>query len=92
MGTILRTKDGGGTWTRLSSGTFAPLSGVSFVDAKVGTAVGGRAVLRTNDGGAIWRAQTSGTNNLVAVSFVDAKTGTAVGYFGSILRTTTGGE
>src|SRR5215467_15861881 len=40
LGTILRTDDGGATWTLQSSGTTQTLRGVSFVDANTGTAVG----------------------------------------------------
>jgi photosystem II stability/assembly factor-like uncharacterized protein len=39
-GTILRTVDGGATWTLQSSGTTNFLWAVSFVDASTGTAVG----------------------------------------------------
>lgn len=35
-GSILRTTDGGVTWERISSGTSAGLSGVSFADANTG--------------------------------------------------------
>ena len=99
FGTILRTDDGGATWTSQNRPALF-LSAVSFVDANTGTAVGaddGRAdsgtILRTDDGGATWTRQSSGTNNyLYGVSFVDANTGTAVGGAGTILRTTTGGQ
>jgi photosystem II stability/assembly factor-like uncharacterized protein len=51
------------------------------------------AILRTTDSGATWTAQLSGTSNTVyAVSLVDASTGRVVGYYGTILRTNTGGE
>jgi photosystem II stability/assembly factor-like uncharacterized protein len=50
-GTILRTIDGGVTWTRQDSGTDYHLSGVSFVDANIGTVVSGRTILRTTTGG-----------------------------------------
>ena len=51
-GTILRTDDGGATWTTQSSGTTNDLYAVSFVDANTGTAVGARGtILRTNTGG-----------------------------------------
>jgi photosystem II stability/assembly factor-like uncharacterized protein len=51
-GTILRTSDGGDSWTLQSSGTHAALLGVSFVDANTGTAVGsGGTILRTVTGG-----------------------------------------
>jgi len=50
--TILRTTDGGATWTPQSSGTRSPLFGVSFVDANTGIAVGEAGIiLRTNTGG-----------------------------------------
>src|SRR5258707_9438478 len=39
-GTILRTTDGGATWTLQTSGTTGGLSAVSFVQANTGTAVG----------------------------------------------------
>ncbi len=99
-GTILRTTDGGATWTPQSGGTTNNLLGVACPNADTGTAVGEfGTILRTNDGGNTWSAQSSGFPNgsLVAVSFVDARTGTAVGYynlpiFPIILRTTNGGE
>src|SRR6266849_4341008 len=91
-GIILRTTDGGATWT-FQFRSPRPLRGVSFGDANTGTAVGfsGR-IFRTADGGATWTPQSSGTTNeLFGVSFVDANTGTAVGVGGTILRTDDGG-
>src|SRR5713226_1443217 len=92
-GTILRTTNGGATWTPQSSGTTHWLFGVSFVDANTGTAVGAAGtILLTTDGGATWTPQSSGTTNpLLGVAFVDANTGAGVGDFGTILRTTDGG-
>ena len=47
LGTILRTTDGGATWTLQSSGTTKRFFGLSFVDANNGTVVGeGGAILR----------------------------------------------
>jgi photosystem II stability/assembly factor-like uncharacterized protein len=92
-GTILRTIDGGNTWTPQASGTTNDLRAVSFADANHGTAVGDLGtILRTTDGGDTWTLQTSGTRGfLFGVSSVDANTATAVGLFGTILRTNTGG-
>src|SRR5215813_7008952 len=57
-GTILRTDDGGASWTSQSSGTTQDLRAVSFVDANTGWAVGGSynssvesVILHTTDGG-----------------------------------------
>jgi len=92
-GTILRSTNGGATWTSQSSGTTRSLNGVSFTDANNGTAVGDYGkILRTTNGGATWTSQSSGIGNwLHGVSFTDANNGTAVGANGWILRTTNGG-
>jgi len=51
-GTILRTEDGGATWTPQSSPTTQDLYGVSFVNANTGTAIGrSGTILRTTTGG-----------------------------------------
>jgi len=50
--TILRTTDGGTTWTSQPSGTTERLYGVSFTDSDNGTAVGSEGtILRTTNGG-----------------------------------------
>jgi hypothetical protein len=90
--TILRTTDGGETWTSQTnpfSGTGQFFRSVSFTDANHGTVVGANGViLHTTDGGTNWATQTSGTTkSLHAVFFTDANTGTIVGANGIILRT-----
>src|SRR5439155_24430182 len=99
VGAILRTTDGGGSWSRQESRTTVNLMGVAFTDANTGTAVGSSIfgsdgiILRTTDGGATWVTQESGlANGLNAVSFVDENNGTAVGNGGAVLRTTDGGN
>ena len=93
-GTIVRTTDGGNSWTIQVSGTTQNLWAVSFKDSNKGTAVGeGGTFLGTTDGGASWVPQPSGTTlQLRGVSLSDANTGTAVGEGGTILRTTDGGN
>ena len=80
-GTILRTTNGGATWTAQSSGTIQDLQSVFFMDANTGTAVGSAGtILRTTNGGENWIPQFSGTNHfLSSVFFTDANTGTVVG-------------
>src|SRR2546426_10283472 len=54
-GTIVRTTDGGNSWTIQASGTTENLWAVSFKDSNKGTAVGeGGTILGTTDGGANW--------------------------------------
>src|SRR5207302_10097370 len=93
-GTIVRTTDGGNTWTIQASGTTQTLWAVSFTDANHGTAVGeGGVIVGTTDGGAHWASQASGTTlQFRGVSFTDANNGTAVGEGGIIVRTTDGGN
>jgi photosystem II stability/assembly factor-like uncharacterized protein len=50
-GTILRTTDGGATWTAQESCTTNLLYGVSFTDANTGTAVGQFGTILRTDGG-----------------------------------------
>ena len=93
-GRIVKTTDGGQTWTKQRSGVTTALAAVDFVDAKVGYVVGksGR-ILRTGDGGAHWVKQQSGTaKDLTAVSFVDRTHGWVVGANGALLRTANGGQ
>ncbi len=67
-GTIIRTSDGGATWTGQVSGTTWDLTGVSFADTQHGWVIGEyeevgrvldyqglRVMLRTVDGGATWK-------------------------------------
>ncbi len=82
VGTILRTTNGGTTWTEQTSKTVNDLYGVCFTDANNGTVVGlSGTILKTTDGGSnMGIQQTSGTTyDLYAVSFTDANNGTVVG-------------
>src|SRR5438094_10661986 len=61
-GTIVRTTDGGNSWTVQASDTTQTLWAVSFTDTNHGTAVGeGGVIVGTTDGGAHWEGQASGT-------------------------------
>ena len=83
---ILRTTDGGTTWTKQTSPVNSGfLNDVHFIDANNGVIVGGSAgnplVLHTTDGGANWTQQSLpvASATLLGVFFVDATTGWAVG-------------
>lgn len=91
-GTILRTTDGGLTWSSQTSGTTQPLFAVFCIDGDVACAVGDSGtILRTTNGGGTWVSQTSNaTGRFYDVHFIDANTGTAVGA--GIVRTTDGGS
>jgi photosystem II stability/assembly factor-like uncharacterized protein len=97
LGTLLKTTDGGISWTILPSGTESHLNSVYFVDASTGFAVGGSEsdrendarngiILKTTNGGTTWTTLWSHpTSYLKSVFFTNANIGYAVGgyYFGS---------
>ncbi|MBK8480381.1 MAG: hypothetical protein IPL40_04275 [Proteobacteria bacterium] len=92
-GTLLKSSDGGASWTALSAGTAATLRALAFADAQTGLAAGdGGVLLKTNNGGLAWTAQSSGTTaTLRALALLDAQTGFAAGDGGVLLKTTNGG-
>ncbi len=96
---ILKTTDGGSTWSSQYSGksTYYPITSVYFIDAQTGWAVGSWAddvgpIIKTTDGGVTWNGQAQGfTTSLTSVYFVDSQNGWTVGYDGIIYKTTNGG-
>ncbi|MEI7727752.1 MAG: T9SS type A sorting domain-containing protein, partial [Bacteroidota bacterium] len=92
-GIILKTTDGGRTWTELSCGTTNNLYSVFFPDANNGYAVGDSGtILKTTNGGTTWTKLSTGTTHFfVSVYFTDANTGYVVGEGETILKTTNGG-
>ena len=96
FGTILKTTDGGDTWSPQISGTAQQLNSVRFVNSTIGYASGNTGtILKTMDGGDTWTAQTSGTTeHLFDMSFADSSTGyiaknPSLNSF--VLKTTNGG-
>src|SRR5260370_37295602 len=86
---ILRTTDGGRTWTRQTGRFCDQHYGVSFVDANRGVTVGFSAIEHTTDGGQSWIFHQGGAPWL-GVSFGDAETAWAVGALRALSHTTDG--
>jgi photosystem II stability/assembly factor-like uncharacterized protein len=93
-GAIIRTTDGGVTWTAQAGGTSVNLYDVTFPSANVGYAVGASGtILKTTDDGINWIPLSGGSDALLdGVSFANPDIGTVVGSEGTILRTTDGGS
>ncbi|HEX8069348.1 MAG TPA: YCF48-related protein [Pyrinomonadaceae bacterium] len=91
---VLRTADGGQTWTRERVPARDELIHLDLDGDKRGWIVGDRGtILRTEDGGQTWARQRTGTNaTLYHVEFLGDERGWAVGARGTILRTVDGGE
>ena len=92
-GTILRSDDGGATWSGDRSGTGADLYGAAVASAHRAWAVGASGtILTTTDGGATWAAQASGVAaDLRAVTALSVSEAWAVGDAGTALHTVDGG-
>jgi photosystem II stability/assembly factor-like uncharacterized protein len=94
-GKIVKTTNGGGSWTYLTSGTSINLRSVFFTNANNGYAVGESGIiLRTNDAGLTWNSYNnlSFFNQLNDVSFPSSCVGYAVGNSGRIMKTSTSGN
>ena len=93
-GSILKTTNGGTTWTVKSNGTNNNLCSVYFTNSNTGYAVGVYGtIIKTINGGNTWTTLSSGTTQyLRSIYFYDVNTGYAVGSNGTILKTTNGGN
>lgn len=87
-GTILRSTDGGLTWTSCRSGIGEDLHGIAAADSLSAWAVGeAGTVLTTGDGGVTWQVRTSGaTEDLCAITVVAHRSLWAVGSGGTVLH------
>lgn len=94
-GTIVRTKNGGATWTTMTGGNDAIMKGIHFFDPSFGVVVGNRGtVMRSSDSGKTWARSTSGidtTEDLRSVHFPTRNIGYAVSSSGKLFKTTNGG-
>lgn len=94
-GHILRSTDGGQTWTQSDVETRALLTGVAM-RGQLGWAVGhDEVVVRTRDGGATWQRVHNAPEReqpLLDVWFADDRRGLAVGAYGTLVATADGGD
>jgi len=93
-GAVIKTIDGGSSWTRDTTSIPERLFGVDFADANNGWIVGRNGYIgKTANGGIFWSTQTSGTiEELFSIDFTDLNNGHAVGAGRTILNTIDGGS
>jgi photosystem II stability/assembly factor-like uncharacterized protein len=86
-GTILRTTDGGETWTQVNWPARGTLLSVQFTSDNECWIVGrGGVILRSSDGGRTWARQPINTTQNLYAFYADKKTCWAVGGDGIVLR------
>ena len=91
---MIKTTNGGETWTRLPVGTMDDFHGMCFTDRNSGWVAGknGR-IMKTTDGGQTWKRQVSGlTTCLGGLRFANEKVGWAADNKGNVIATTDGGQ
>jgi len=92
-GRIVKTTDGGNTWSLVHSMPSVGIWGLSFVNAQTGygcTSTG--KVLKTTNAGNNWGEQnTPLSENLYEIHFPSEQTGYIASWSGKILKTTNGG-
>jgi photosystem II stability/assembly factor-like uncharacterized protein len=93
-GTILKTDDGGETWSVLDNVGGLDIFSMDFIDAQHGILVGESGMIaRTSDGGSTWSYPASGTQaSLNAVEMIDQFTAVAIGRDSLMVRTEDGGD
>ena len=105
VGIILKTTNGGNTWSSIWTGQTYHLNSVFFTDGNTGYAVGyvfefwnGKltkgAILKTTDGGTTWNSQYSTVlqESFNSVYFTDSNTGYIACGGGTILKTSDAGQ
>ncbi len=98
QGKIIRSKDGGASWTSQSSGVGSHLQSIAAWDGERAVAVGNAlTVLHTDDAGKTWHKAsvptgTEGANKLMRVRVLPGGHASAVGEFGTVLMSDDFGE
>jgi len=91
-GVIVKTSDGGKTFTALNSGTNQDLYAVHCISSQIAVVVGnGGTILKTIDGGLNWTPISATSNSLRNVYFYNSSIGYITGGNGTVLKTTDGG-
>lgn len=89
IASILKTSDGGLTWTQVHEKTGFMYKSICFTSQTTGYAVGSKGIIvKTTDAGNTWTELSSNTNeNLRAIKFDGTNVGFVVGTKGTVLKT-----
>lgn len=79
-GLVVKTTDGGDTWTEITQTESTALAGISFADEFIGfICTLDNKILKSTDGGLTWSQVYNGTVNFDKIEFKDATNGVASG-------------
>ena len=95
QGRIIKTTDGGSTWTGVYTNTTSSVTALAATNATTVHAVRlDGAILNTTDGGTTWSTPVPNTvsTSMLGMSFLDSMTGFVVGSVGVMSKTTDGGN
>lgn len=98
-GVIHKTTDNGSSWTDYIplSNEYLVTNNIKFINPQTGFAIGyysssDQRIIKTTNGGVNWIETTITCSSLTSIDMVNENTGWVVGDYGSILKTTTGGN
>jgi photosystem II stability/assembly factor-like uncharacterized protein len=93
-GGLVRSADGGDSWSVILTPTHSRLRGVDMVDERTGYAAGDHgAIIKTEDGGLTWLSVASPVRySLLGLRFLSPDTGFISSDYGIILSTRDGGK
>ena len=97
FGTLLRTDDGGASWTGIATGTTADLSRLRVIDPNTVVIGSGCLLRRSDDGGASFRrllftsSETSCSATIASFHFPSAQIGYLLLSDGTVVQTANGG-
>lgn len=94
VGIILKTEDGGNSWSLVHSNVNGYLFAVRFYDKNNCFAVGAEGtILHSSDGGTSWENVISGTNEFLRdICFLNAQKGYCIGENGTLLKSEDNGK
>lgn len=89
VGAVIKTTNGGGTWTRQAS--IKSPNDIQMIDSSNGFISTGSGLYKTTDGGSTWTAQTLPTMGSVnSIHFITSTTGWGTQNSGQVIKTTDG--
>jgi len=88
VGIVIKTTDGGSTWTQLTPNGIPGLEAMSFLDLQTGYAAGwDNYIIKTTDGGMSWDTLSAGMDlwEISDIEFTDVNNGVIAGFYATLV-------